>query len=358
MSSDSADMHTDSPDPEPAAPPGSAVDPDPAASRYEPLTPLMCVRLAAPHTWPGPSVLTSIFGGLYSMYAGYGFTWWVWCLLLAVAVLAQSAVNILNDWADWRAGTDTAENSDDPTDAVLVYNNPDPAHVLALGVSCMVAALACGCVCIVWSQSAIPLLIGAIGALVLVCYSSGKVKISYLPLGELASGVVMGCLIPLADMCVFAGHALCATQTASAGGPFSLLWLLAPGEWGCAVVATAPFALGVALVMFTQNISDIERDSPIGRRTLAVLLGRERSVLAYRVTVVVWVACVLHLAFWYFGGGFWAACVTLVFALGTLRSLLTTPLTHEVRGPSMGTITKANLFVNGAYVIAVMVALL
>lgn len=108
---------------------------------YEPLTPLMAVRLAAPHTWPGPAVLTTVFGGVYAIACGYVFSPVIWCLLLAVAVFAQSAVNTLNDWADYRAGTDTVENSDDPTDAVLVYNNPNPRSVLALGLVYMLVAL-------------------------------------------------------------------------------------------------------------------------------------------------------------------------------------------------------------------------
>ena len=317
--------------------------------RYERLTPLMCVRLAAPHTWPGPAVLTTVFGGLFSIAAGYEFSAVVFCALLAVAVFAQSAVNTLNDWADYRAGTDTVENSDDPTDAVLVYNNPDPAHVLALGIGYLAVALACGRCCVAWSGSAVPLVVGLAGAVFVFAYSNGKVPISYLPLGEVVSGVVMGGLIPLADICVFAGHSY------PSDGPFDLLWQL---DWPLVLMALSPFVIGVGLVMATQNSCDIERDEPVGRRTLPVVLGRSRSLVVYRVFVVVWVALVLHLSFWYFNGGFWAACVTLLFGLGTLRALLTLPLTHEVRGPAMGAVMKGNLFVNGAYVLAIMVSLI
>ena len=102
--------------------------------QYNKLTLLMCARLAAPHTWPGPSVLTTVFGGVFAASQGYAFDPLIWCVLLVCAVAAQSAVNTLNDWADYRAGTDTVENSDDPTDAVLVYEHPNPKHVLALGV--------------------------------------------------------------------------------------------------------------------------------------------------------------------------------------------------------------------------------
>ena len=44
-------------------------------------------------------------------------------------------------------------------------------------------------------------------------------------------------------------------------------------------------------------------------------------------------------------------------ALGTIRFTLTTPLVHETRGPSMGAINKANLFINGAFILAIMVSL-
>lgn len=124
------------------------------------------------------------------------------------------------------------------------------------------------------------------------------------------------------------------------------------------VSCLTPFVIGIGMVMATQNNCDIERDIPVGRKTLPVVLGRSRSVIVYRVFVVLWIAIVLHCAFWYFSAGFWAACVTLVFGIGAVRFLLTTPLTHEVRGPSMGAVMKANLFFNGALVLAAMVSLI
>lgn len=316
---------------------------------YERLTPLMCARLAAPHTWPGPAVLTSVFGGVFSISCGYDFFVPVFCALLAVAVFAQSAVNTLNDWADYKAGTDTAENSDDPTDAVLVYNNPNPRHVLALGLGYALVALVCGVACVAWSGSLAALIVGLVGAVFIFAYSNGKVPISYLPLGEVVSGVVMGALIPIADVCVFAGHTY---------PELGLLGIFGKLDWLHLVMCVAPFVIGIGMVMATQNNCDIERDAAVGRHTLPVVLGRARSVVVYRVFVVLWAATVLHLAFWYFNEGFWAACVTMLFGLGTLRFMLTTPLAHEVRGPSMGAVMKGNLFLNGAYVLAIMVSLI
>ncbi len=325
---------------------------------YERLTPLMCARLAAPHTWPGPSVLPTAFGGLYALACGWEFSPAVWCLLLAVAVFSQSAVNTLNDWADFKKGTDTAENSDDPADAVLVFNNPDPRHVLVLACAEMGVALACGLVCCALAATAVPVAIGAIGALVIVAYSNGKLPISYLPLGELVSGVVMGLLIPLADVVVFACLDAPGTPVFAFPAQLSLFIMDAPGGCPPFLWCALPFVAGIALVMATQNACDIERDAPAGRKTLAVVLGRGRARIAYRIAAAVWVALVPVLSALFFAGGLWLAVVVLVFGTGALRALFTNPLVHETRGPAMAAIGKANLFVCGAYLLGMMYTLM
>lgn len=296
-------------------------------------------------------MLTTVFGGICSTAMGFTVDAVIWCLLLATAVLAQSAVNTINDWADYRAGTDTVENSDDPTDAVLVYNNPNPRHVLLLGVGYLLAGFCCGLVCMVWAESLYPLIIALIGFAFVFLYSSGKLPVSYLPLGELVSGVVMGCLIPLADMVVFAAHELAGT---GAG------WFAMPPtfEWLAAILSTLPFVLGIGMVMATQNNCDIERDQAVGRRTLPVVLGRQRSVMLYRVFAVVWLALVLALSALWFLLGLWAACVLMVLGSGFIRKMLITPLTPQVRGPSMGTISACNLVINGAYIVAIVMTML
>lgn len=309
----------------------------------------MCLRLAAPHTWLGPSVLTTVFGGLYAISCGYAFSPLIWCLLMLVALFAQSSVNTLNDWADFKKGTDTVENSDDPTDAVLVYDNPNPKHVLVLGIAYMAACIAIGVGCTVWAGSLVPIIIAAIGMAVIVMYSNGKLPISYLPIGEVVSGVVMGCLIPIADVCILSSHSF------EYLGPFGLFVQL---DWLRLILSTVPFAIGIGMVMATQNNCDIGRDRMSGRRTLAVVLGHRRSLMLYRVFVVVWIAAALLFSLWFFTNGMWAAVVVMVFGGNCIRKMLTTPLVPEVRGPSMGNVNRANLFINGGYIVALTFSML
>ena len=305
---------------------------------YNRLTPLMALRLAAPHTWPGPSILTAVLGGLLAIAFGYSFSPVIWIMLLFAVILMQSSVNTLNDWADYRKGTDTVENSDDPTDAVLVYDHPNPKHVLLLGIAYMAVAFILGITCIVWGGSFLPLVFAIVGALVIVAYSSGKLPISYLPLGELVSGVVMGSLIPLAIICIFAAKS----------GSFV--------PWGISICSTIPFIIGIGMVMATQNNCDVERDTIAGRKTLPIVLGHDLSVIVYKVFLIVWMAVVACLVLIFFRGGVWVFPVMLVFSLPTIKGLLETTLTPDVRGRSMGLINKANLFINGAFLIAIAVS--
>lgn len=320
--------------------------------QYNRLTPLMIVHLAAPHTWPGASVLPPVFAAIWVMVHDYSFHVPVFILLLACSVLAQSAVNTLNDWSDYRKGTDTVENSDDPSDAVLVYDNPNPQHVLVLGICFMCACAICGLLATWWSGSFIPVLIGIIGALVIVLYSSGKFPISHLPLGEVVSGVVMGCLIPLTIEIIFVSYSLKAS-----GFELFVVWNFS--QWLDAILSTAPFVLGIGLINATQNNCDIERDILVGRKTLPVLLGRMRSLVTYRVFIVLWIATSLHFSFWVAGfSALWVAVICILFGLGSIGKLFTLPMVAQVRGLAMGSIIKANLFINGAYILALIYSLI
>ncbi len=69
------------------------------------------------------------------------------CVLLAICVLMQSAVNTFNDYYDYVKGADSADDNVDPTDAVLVYNNVNPRAALALAVGFLAAAFSAGGVC-------------------------------------------------------------------------------------------------------------------------------------------------------------------------------------------------------------------
>ena len=160
------------------------------ASAYGRLTPRMAWQLAAPHTWPA-AILPVLVAAAAAAVTSFSISATMVCVLLVICVLMQSAVNTFNDYYDYVKGADSADDNVDPTDAVLVYNNVNPRAALALAVGFLAAAFLLGAY-VIWIAGWIPLAIGAAGAVVVVLYSAGKTPISYLPIGELVSGFVMG----------------------------------------------------------------------------------------------------------------------------------------------------------------------
>lgn len=218
--------------------------------------------LAAPHTWTA-SVIPALFSvALGRNIAGGVRADMAICTALA-AVSMQSAVNAFDDYSDFKKGTDTPENSPDAYDAVLVYGMTPQAALLS-GVFFALIAAAAGLYAVIHC-GLIPLIIGAVGGITVLCYTFGKVPLSYLPLGELVSGFVMGGLIPLAGSYMQSGE---------------LHWEV--------LLYALPVMIGIALIMFTNNACDISRDTAAGRKTLCCILGGRRTEKWYRALLLIW----------------------------------------------------------------------
>ena len=234
------------------------------------LRPKDVLDLAAPSSWAASVMPCVLAIGL--SYKAQGFLRPLEALCLFVgAILMQSAVNALNDYADFLKGTDTLENSPDASDAVIVYGL-DPVVARNCGIAFLALALLGPGLGATLLAGPVPLIIGLVGAVVVVLYSHGKTPISYLPLGELVSGFVMGGLITLAGVYL-------QTRVLS----FFVL------------VQALPVAIGIGLIMLSNNGCDLERDLEAGRRTLPCVLGRQKTDLFYRVAIIVWVASPLLL---------------------------------------------------------------
>ena len=287
------------------------------------------VGLAAPHTWPASVFPVLLAAALAVAFEG-AFSPLVFILVLLAAVLLQSSVNTINDYYDFVKGSDVVENSNDPNDAILVYNNVNPKHVRLLGFGFMAAALLLG-VYPVYRGGPATLVIGACGCLVIVAYSAGKKPISYLPLGEIVSGTVMGTLITAAVFSALTGHI--------AGEIFFL---------------SIPLIFGIGLIMMTNNICDIERDIITGRRTFPVLLGRARAKVVYLVCAGIWLAVEVICIAACFRNGLILVLILLLATFLVWRRLFSLPLTPQRRESCMGTIVAANLCANTAYVAAIL----
>ncbi len=288
----------------------------------------MALQIAAPHTWPA-AILPALIAMACAAANGYAVSAVMALVLLAICILMQAAVNTFNDYYDYVKGSDSAEDNVDPTDAVLVYNNVNPRSALMLAVGFLVVAFALGAY-VIWQAGWIPLAIGIVGAIVVVLYSAGKTPISYLPIGELMSGFVMGGLIPLA----------CYQAITKCFDPLMLVWAL-------------PTIIGVGLIMLTNNTCDVEKDIESGRKTLPVLLGRSRARTLYHALVWIWIALVIVNVLIWFSGGWPVLVFMLAASIPLLKALLSNPLAPPARIGAMAQICSVNIALGAFYAAAV-----
>lgn len=297
----------------------------PAYGRF---TPLMALQIAAPHTWPA-AILPALVAMACAAAQGFAISSIMAIVLLVICVLMQAAVNTFNDYYDYVKGSDSSDDNVDPTDAVLVYNNVNPRSALVLAIGFLVAAFILGAY-VIWQAGWIPLAIGVVGAIVVVLYSAGKTPISYLPIGELMSGVVMGGLIPLA----------CYQALTKSFDLIMLVWAL-------------PTIIGVGLIMLTNNTCDIEKDIESGRKTLSVILGRQNARTLYHALVWVWIALIIVNILIWFAAGWPVLIFMLAASIPLLKALLSNPLAPSARIGAMAQICSVNIALGAFYAAAV-----
>ena len=291
---------------------------------YNRITLKNAIGLAAPHTWVA-SVFPVLAGTALSVVLAGVFSLPVFLLTLAGVILLQSSVNTINDYYDFIKGNDHVGDYVDPGDSVLVYTKLNPKSVKKLGYLFIVAAGFLGAYPM-YRGGIATVAIACIACFVIIAYSAGKRPISHLPIGELVSGGVMGCLITVGTFTVFTGYI----------------------RWDVFLISL-PLVLGIGLIMMTNNTCDIERDMNVGRRTLPVILGRGRAVALYRFFTTVWLISTVAVAAMWFGRGAIAATVLLLASIPVLRSLFLSTLAPEERARCMIAIVKANVCINTAY---------
>lgn len=284
--------------------------------------------LAAPHTWTA-SVIPALFSAALGRHFAGGVRVDIAICTALVAVSMQSAVNAFDDYSDFKKGTDTPENSPDAYDAVLVYGMK-PQDALLSGASFLLIAAAAGAYAVMHC-GVIPLILGMVGGITVLCYAFGKIPLSYLPLGELVSGFVMGGLIPLAGSYMQCG---------------ALHWE--------ALLYSLPVMIGIALIMFTNNACDIPRDTAAGRKTLCCILGESKAGKGYRALLLIWAGTpVLILAVLGNAQQLSIYLLSLPAAWPMLTRQRGRRLGPETRKDAMGGITTLNTMMGLGYLFAV-----
>ena len=188
-------------------------------------------------------------------------------LAIAGVTLAQNAVNVLNDYHDYKAGVDaaTVKTPFSGGSKFLVSGQIRPNSALSFGLGSLLLAIPIGAYFVLTRGIALLGLV-AVAAISVYFYSTTFARIY---LGEFLAGLNLG---PLAII----GAYFVQTSTISVG---AVAVGLAPG-------------IMIANVLFLNEIPDIEADAAGGRKNIPILLGNERAAKLYAILEALAVAWV------------------------------------------------------------------
>jgi 1,4-dihydroxy-2-naphthoate octaprenyltransferase len=178
---------------------------------------------------------------------------------LVAALLIQIGANYANDFFDFRRGADSPDRLGPPRATATGLVPPERMREAAVGT--FAAALIPGAY-LVWLGGPPVLAVGLASILAAVSYT-GPLAYGYRGLGDLACFVFFG-LLPVATMHYLHSDSLSAS----------------------ALIASVPVACLVTAILVVNNLRDIETDRRAGKRTLAVLIGRDATRVYYALLLM------------------------------------------------------------------------
>lgn len=207
-----------------------------------------------------PAAVGPVLIGASSAWRDGDFALLPFVVVLFCALAIQVGVNYANDLADAEKGADT-EARIGPVRAVSA--GMITAGDMRRGIAIAFGLAALGGVYLIWYAGWPIFVIGVVSIIAALGYTNGPIPYGYYGLGELFVFVFFGLVATAGTRYVFSPSVPAAVWT---GG--IVMGLLA------------------AAILEANNIRDIDTDRDAGKRTLAVMVGRDRARTLYVATVV------------------------------------------------------------------------
>lgn len=244
------------------------------------------VQAARPRTLPA-AVVPVLVGSAAAYYDG-AFDWRAFSLALIGALAIQVAANFANDASDAARGADPGDRIGP---ARMVASGFISARQMWAATSATIGlALVCG-IGLTLLAGPVVIAIGVASILAMLGYVGGPIPYGYRGLGELFVFLFFGLV------------ATGGSRFVHDGSTPGWVWLVG-----------IPIGMLAAAILVANNLRDIATDARVGKRTLAVLLGRPRTQRLYRWLTWGTIAVTVALA------------MTRITPLLTLSAVLAVPL--------------------------------
>ena len=210
-----------------------------------------------------------LLAGLLALEGNAPVNWLLFPIILISAGAIQIATNFWNDAADAASGLDNAsERLGPPRITSMGLASVEAVRMAAF--FCLLLSAACGLYLVLAGGWPI-LLIGIVGILCAFGYSSGPYPISGSPFGELFVIVFFGIMSVMGSM------------------------YLLTGDWSATSFwAGLYIGLPAAAVLTVNNHRDRVGDKEGGRKTLAILLGPQKTKRLYALLLLVSCIGLIH----------------------------------------------------------------
>lgn len=206
-----------------------------------------------------PAAIAPVLIGTASAWRDDVFAVLPFVVVLFCALAIQVGVNYANDLADAEKGADTDARIG-PRRAVAsgLITTSD----MRRGIAIVFGLAAVGGLYLVWYAGWPIFVIGVVSILAALGYTNGPIPYGYYGLGEVFVFIFFGLV-------------------ATAGTRYVFSHSVPSAVWTGGVV----MGLLAAAILEANNIRDLDTDVAAGKRTLAVMLGRDRARTLYTVTV-------------------------------------------------------------------------
>ena len=217
----------------------------------------MCTR---PHSYPA-SIAPVLFGATYALGYEIKFSILKFILFLLACLLIQAATNLFNEYYDYKHGLDKIDS--EGISGSIVKGNLSPREVMVGALVLYALAFILGLI-LTFMTSLYVLLVGLVCMLAGYFYTGGKYPIAYSPFGEVVSGFFMGTII-IALSFYF--------QTGYVNADI--------------IVVSIPLFIMIGAILLANNIRDLDNDKESGRRTYAILVGRNNAIKTMAISFIV-----------------------------------------------------------------------
>ena len=210
-------------------------------------------NLLRPHTLTAAFIPVFI-GTVYALHIGGidKINLPLFFMMLLACILIQAATNMFNEYFDYKRGLD--HEGSVGIGGAIVREGIQAKTVLYLAYSFFAASMLIGiyiCIHSSWWLALIGLLSMAVGYF----YTGGPLPIAYTPFGEVTAGLFMGVII------------------------IGLAFFIQTGTIVPEIIIlSVPTSILIGAILLSNNIRDLDGDQENGRKTLAILVGRQNAI--------------------------------------------------------------------------------